>query len=100
MNRIALGLSLAASSIAFGQVLAYEPFQYPAGNLSGKDGGIGFGEPWQQTVTTNSVTGSSLEIEGINTTGNRLTEGGGYVESYRTLSQTWAPADADNPRGH
>ena len=34
MNRIALGLSLAASSIAFGQVLAYEPFQYPAGNLS------------------------------------------------------------------
>jgi hypothetical protein len=97
MNRIALGLSLAASSIAFGQVLAYEPFQYPAGNLSGKDGGIGFGEPWQQTVTTNSVTSSSLEIEGINTTGNRLTEGGGYVESYRTLSQTWAPADADNP---
>ena len=97
MNRIALGLSLAASSIAFGQVLAYEPFQYPAGNLSGKDGGIGFAEPWQQTVTTNSVTSSSLEIDGIITTGNRLTEGGGYVESYRTLSQTWAPADADNP---
>ena len=97
MNRIALGLSLAASSIAFGQVLAYEPFQYPAGNLSGKDGGIGFAEPWQQSVTTNSVTSSSLEIDGIITTGNRLTEGGGYVESYRTLSQTWAPADADNP---
>ena len=43
MNRIALGLSLAASSITFGQVLAYESFEYPAGNLSGKDGGLGFG---------------------------------------------------------
>ena len=51
MNRIALGLTLASSSIAFGQVLAYEPFQYPAGNLrSGKDGGIGFAEPWQQKM--------------------------------------------------
>jgi|GEM_PF-6113660 len=97
MNRIALGLSLAASSIAFGQVLAYEPFEYPAGNLSGKDGGIGFGEPWQQAVRTNSITASSLEISGIPTTGNRLTEGGGYVDNIRTLNQTIAPADPQNP---
>ena len=97
MNRIALGLSLAASSIAFGQVLAYEPFEYPAGNLSGKDGGIGFAESWQQSVTTNSVTASSIEIAGITSSGNRLTEGGGYVESFRTLSQTWAPATLTTP---
>ena len=71
MNRIALGLTLASSSIAFGQVLAYEPFEYPAGNLSG-DGGIGFAESWQQSVTTNSRSSSSLEIPGITTTGNRL----------------------------
>lgn len=97
MNHIALGLSLAASSIAFGQVLAYEPFEYPAGNLSGKAGGLGFAEAWDQAVSTNSVSSSSLDFPGVPNIGNRLTEGGNYAENIRSLAQTWAPADADNP---
>ena len=97
MNRIALSLSLAASSIAFGQVLAYEPFEYPAGNLSGKDGGIGFAEAWQQDIRTNDVGLNSIEIPGVTASGGRVIEGGRFAESLRTLAANPSPADPDNP---
>ena len=97
MNRIALGLTLASSSIAFGQVLAYEPFDYPAGDLRTRDGGVGFAEAWQQDVATNDVGLNSIEIPGVTASGGRVIEGGRYVESLRTLAVNPSPADPDNP---
>lgn len=97
MNRIALGLTLASSSIAFGQVLAYEPFDYPAGDLRTRDGGVGFAEAWQQDVATNDVGLNSIEIPGVTASGGRVIEGGRYVESLRTLAANPSPADPDNP---
>jgi hypothetical protein len=72
---IGLMLSALPLSAARGDLLVYEPFDYPAGSqLIGANGGIGFTTAWRNENVANSATiqAGSLAFPGLPTTGNSV----------------------------
>ncbi|MHC4256453.1 MAG: YybH family protein, partial [Planctomycetota bacterium] len=75
---------LSADSVpASSQLIAYEPFDYPANGLSGNDGGSGWDGAWDggQQVTAPGLDFSPLSVEG-----NKATVVGS--DSFRNLPET------------
>ena len=71
----------AFSTIASAQLIAYEPFDYPAGNLAGgtPTTAPGFAGTWQRLIANpgdyGAVTAGSLSYPGLGTTHNKLENG-------------------------
>ena len=84
---------VATASTASAALLAYEPFNYAAGPLAGKNGGFGFTAAWfPQTTyyTPGSTAGanvfaSSLTYAGLATTGGSMESRNSYESAGRTL---------------
>ncbi len=87
---LAAGGLLAGAPAARTQVIAYEPFNYPAGSLANQTGGgsSGFAGPWD--AAANNVTGPGLSFtkggSPLTAAGNKATTAGGDVSNFRTLS--------------
>jgi len=78
---VVLGLTGSASA----QLIAYEPFDYPANGLSGNDGGSGWNGAWDggdQQVTAPGLAFSPLLVKG-----NKATVVGNETESFRDLPE-------------
>jgi hypothetical protein len=85
----------AAGSPAFGQVIAYEGFNYPAGtNLNGLNGGSGWGNAWSEPsfgtgdpndLVPETIQSPSLAFGSLLTSGNRVVTGGRFSYDIRLL---------------
>jgi hypothetical protein len=87
---------------AFGSVLAYEDFAYPAGaNLLDQDGGFGFSSAWYGSSSTTNYTIASNSLSSptppeLMTQGNRVA--GAAIPSNATVS-AWMQRNLTTPLG-
>jgi hypothetical protein len=86
---------VAATSPAFGQVIAYEGFNYAAGtNLNGLNGGTGWANAWSEPSfgtgnpsdsVPETIQAGSLTFGSLITNGNRVVTGGRFSYDIRNL---------------
>ena len=79
-TRLALGLWLGGVGAWAQDLIVHEPFEYPAGGLANKRGGVGFLNAWQGGVPDAPVT-ANFATEANSMAVNGLETGGGLVRA-------------------
>jgi hypothetical protein len=81
---LVLTISVALATTAHATLLVYEPFDYPAGALSGRNGGTGFFDAWS-SPSTFMVQAGNLGVGGYQGSGSMVF--GSSSEADRHLAQ-------------
>jgi hypothetical protein len=70
------------------ELLFYDGFNYPAGNLAGQNGGTGFGTAWSSRKNTPTVYSPGLSYGSLTTAGGAVSNntGGAVMQTSSTLS--------------
>jgi len=82
---------LSVASPAAADLILYEPFDYPVGNLAGNGGGVGFSGNWTIKSGAPQLTSPGLTYGRLQTSGNGSTSGA--TQSYRNFSNAGLTGD-------
>ncbi|MBT3636348.1 MAG: DUF5050 domain-containing protein, partial [Opitutae bacterium] len=86
-NSYELGVLIKESNYsAESTFLAFENFDYPLGDVLGRNGGIGWNGPWQGSQSWNVIDGNVI-VNGVFATGGQLLMGNQHVKTARDFQK-------------
>jgi hypothetical protein len=80
-------LAVMGGAVRAASPIIYEPFDYAAGNITNKDGGVGFDGPWASNVRNGNVVADNLEWGILQNSGGHMASNA-WSAPYRPIGST------------